>query len=515
MSIHTATQKSDRWGPTTVVADVRQLLHPGERPRFWIALATTTLVAGLILVVAIRLGGWSIVGSGAGVVVLASVGFWIGLQLHRARLLGRCVRVTDRSLPSLARVISDQRHRLGFSKRVDFYVADDVDGLISYTSYLGTKIVIIKGDLVADLDDDGRRVQSVFLVGSVLGHFAAKHLRFTPLLVAISALTKTKIFNLLLSPYFRATRYSGDNIGLFLCGSPRDGVQVMHRMLVGKELSPTLNATGVLDQASEVRRRLLPRLTALFRNEPNLTDRYLNVLNYLDYQFPAEAHHWRQELDPTTSDAVASQLTRSPYRGRHHGNAWAALTAASAAVVIATAVLALPHRGSGNPSTQSTPVQPTAATTSVGPETTPAEAPSPTTPTPPLHEQVGPEFDEPTAAATTTALNTYFEGINTGNYAAAYAVLSPRRQAAISYQYFADGDMTSHDSQIQVLEAHRVDATTVDIALSFVSVQRADKGPNGDTCDVWTLDYTMISTNDGSWHIDATHPYGGSDHSAC
>jgi hypothetical protein len=176
MSMYTATQKSDRWGPTTVVADVRQLLHPGERPRFWIALATTTLVAGLILVVAIRAGGWSIVGSGAAVVVFASVAFWIGLQLHRARLLGRYIRVTDSSLPALARVISDQRHRLGFSKRVDFYVADEVDGLISYSSYFGTKIVVIKGDLVADLDDDDRRVQSVFLVGSVLGHFAAKHL---------------------------------------------------------------------------------------------------------------------------------------------------------------------------------------------------------------------------------------------------------------------------------------------------------------------------------------------------
>lgn len=514
MSTHTATQKSDRWGPTTVVADVRRLLHPGERPRFWIALATTTLVAGLILVVAIRVGGWSIVGSGAAVVVFASVAFWIGLQLHRARLLGRYIRVTDRSLPALARVISDQRHRLGFSKRVDFYVADEVDGLISYTSYFGAKIVVIKGDLVADLDDDDRRVQSVFLVGSVLGHFAAKHLRFTPLLIAISALTKTKIFNLLLSPYFRATRYSGDNIGLFLCGSPREGVQVMNRMLVGKELSSTLNASGVLDQASEVRRRLLPRLTALFRNEPNLTDRYLNVLNYLDYQFPAEALRWRQGLDPATSDAVGSQVTRSPYRGRHHGNAWAALTATSAAIVIATAVLVLPHRSSGNPSSQSTPVQPT-ATTSVVSETTPAESPGPPTTTPPLHEQVGAGLDEQTAAAITTALNTYFEGINTGNYAAAYAVLSPRRQAATSYQSFADGDMTSDDSQIQVLEADRVDATTVDIALSFVSHQRADKGPNGDTCDVWTLDYTMILTNDGSWHIDATNPYGSSDHSAC
>jgi hypothetical protein len=61
-----------------------------------------------------------------------------------------------------------------------------------------------------------------------------------------------KLFDLLLSPYFRATWYSGDNIGLFLCESPRAGVEVMHRLLVGKELSPAVNTSGMLDQATEV-----------------------------------------------------------------------------------------------------------------------------------------------------------------------------------------------------------------------------------------------------------------------
>jgi serine protease Do len=40
-------------------------------------------------------------------------------------------------------------------------------------------------------------------------------------------------------------------------------------------------------------------------------------------------------------------------------------------------------------------------------------------------------LDEQTAAGITAAFNTYFEGINTGNYAAAYAVLSPRRQLPV------------------------------------------------------------------------------------
>jgi hypothetical protein len=384
---------------TSAVVDVRQLLHPRERARFWMALATLTVVGGLTIVAAIRSGGWGIVGVAASAVILAWASFWIALQLHRARLLGRYLRVTDRSLPALDGIISDQRRRLAFSRRVDFYVADEVDGLISYTSYFGTKIVVIKGDLVADLEDGDRRVQSVYLVGSVLGSLAAKHLRFTPLLIAISALTKVKIFNLLLSPYFRATRYSGDNIGLFLCGSPGAGVQVMHRMLVGKELCPTVNTRGLLDQATEVRHRLLPRLTALFGNEPNLTDRYLNVLNYLDHQFPSEALQWRRGLDSATSAVVARQLAHSPYRASHHrlGNVWATITAASAGLVIAVAILVLPNPSSGEPSSQSPPPQPTEPSTAAQSDTTSTE-PSSTSPTQGLQPQGRPVDDGECAA---------------------------------------------------------------------------------------------------------------------
>jgi hypothetical protein len=353
------------------------------------------------------------VGSAAVTAILLWALTWIVLQLRRVHLLGRYVRVTDRSLPALAQVISEQRRRLAFTERVDFYVADEVDGTISHTSYFGTKIVVIKGDLVADLDDEDRRVQSIYIIGSVLGHLAAKHERFTPVLLAISALTKVKLFNLLLSPYFRATWYSGDNIGLFLCESPRAGVEVMHRLLVGKELSPAVNTRGLLDQATEVRSRALPRLIALFSNEPHLTDRYLNVLCYLDHQFPTEAFQWRDGLDPATSRVVTRELARSPYRTdyQRRGNIWAALTAISVAIVIAAAVLILPKSTSAASSAGSGTAQ-VALPTDVGssnagtdpppsssvPSGTNSAEPPATTPPTHLYLQVGPINDGRCAA---------------------------------------------------------------------------------------------------------------------
>ena len=470
MSPEATPQGSDVRTQATEIVDVRRLLHPGERARFWMALATLTLVAGLFLVVVVRVGGWSVVGGAAVVVILAWALAWIALQLHRVRLLGRYVRVTERSLPALAQVISEQRRRLGFSKRVDFYVADEVAGTISYTSYFGTKIVVIKGDLVADLDDEDRRVQSTYLVGSVLGHLAAKHLRFTPVLIAISALTKVKVFNLLLSPYFRATWYSGDNVGLFLCESPRAGVEVMHRILVGKELSPAVNTSGLLDQATEVRRRALPRLIALFSNAPHLTDRYLNVLCYLDHQFPTEALQWREGLDSETSGVVTRELMRSPYRtnSQRRGTIWAALTAVSVAIVIAAAVLILPKPTSAASAPDSRPTQ-AALPTDVGPSNTGAALPPPsssvsaetnsaeptgtTTPTQ-LHLQVGPIDDGACAAHATGQVAEY---LSTAGCDLARSLLTTNvdgRPVLISFAEILLSDPTTNADFISLITAN-------------------------------------------------------------
>ncbi len=123
-------------------------------------------------------------------------------------------------------------------------------------------------------------------------------------------------------------------------------------------------------------------------------------------------------------------------------------------------------------------------------------------------------IDSTTAAGISSAFATYFDGINSGDYAAAFSVLSPRRQAAAGYRNFASGVSTSYDSEIHVLTARRVDPVTARVVLSFVSLQRADKGPDGDTCDLWTLRYTMVEQA-GQWLIDNAQSYLGSTHTSC
>jgi serine protease Do len=150
------------------------------------------------------------------------------------------------------------------------------------------------------------------------------------------------------------------------------------------------------------------------------------------------------------------------------------------------------------------PVAPGSCPDPLGPSQT-----SPDVPAPPG------AISDSTAQGIVAAFDTYFNGINTGNYAAAYAVLSPRLQAQTTQQAFADGDATSYDSEIQVLDAAQIDARTVRVGLTFTSLQAPDKGPNGESCDIWTIDYTMIQASDSSWLIDAAKPYNGTLHEPC
>jgi S1-C subfamily serine protease len=124
--------------------------------------------------------------------------------------------------------------------------------------------------------------------------------------------------------------------------------------------------------------------------------------------------------------------------------------------------------------------------------------------------------DAATAAGVAAALSTYFDGINSGDYARAYAVFSPRLRDRTPFSEFADGDSTSFDSDITVLAARRLTADRVSIALSFTSLQRSDKGPDnsGDTCDRWSLSYTMIRNAD-RWEIDDVARYGSSSYRSC
>lgn len=111
-------------------------------------------------------------------------------------------------------------------------------------------------------------------------------------------------------------------------------------------------------------------------------------------------------------------------------------------------------------------------------------------------------------------LSTYFNAIDGANYGLAYAQLGPQPRLYISEPTFAMNDATTYDYNVvvQSVSTYGFDTDLADVA--FTSLQSAGLGPNGNTCDIWTLQYTMIKSGSG-WLIDGATGQNGVTNLAC
>lgn len=294
--------------------DISTLLHPTEASRLALALTTSLFVFGIVAIGVIASGGAE--GLFLVVLALAALGgsIWLSLQVARSRLLGGSVQVSQASLPELQAVFDQVRARLGYHDPVDVYVADKVEGGSFMTSYLGTRIILIEGGLVAELLKEGQFAELTFLIGRHLGQLKARHERLQWILIVISAIDSLKFLSYFIAPYYRATAKSGDQIAAACCGDIRATAWIMNRLLVGKELGPQLDIRGVLDQAVTVRSRVLPRLAQMFQYAPHTTNRYLNLLAFFSRTAPQQIEAWRATLDPATASKLVAVLNTANSR---------------------------------------------------------------------------------------------------------------------------------------------------------------------------------------------------------
>jgi hypothetical protein len=292
--------------------DIRALLHPTEFSRLVIALSASAIVFGLYAISLVSTEGARGLVEITAAVAAAGALLWLSLQVARSRLLGGAVRVSDVSLPGLQSVFEEVRARLDYHEQVDVYVVDKVDGGSSMMSYLGTRLILIEGDLVAELLDAGRHAELTFLIARHVGQLKARHQRLQLILVILSVVNSLKFLQIFLAPYFRATTKSGDQIAAACCGDIQATVLMMNRLLVGKDLGPQVDIRGVLDQAAIVRQWWLPRLAQMFQSQPHATNRYLNLLAFFARVAPEQVNAWRATLDGTTERRLAAVLGASP-----------------------------------------------------------------------------------------------------------------------------------------------------------------------------------------------------------
>jgi hypothetical protein len=295
---------------------LQPLLHPTERSRLAIATVAALIAPALFALVLVRAHRTAELAVLGGFLILLLGSIWLGLQVRKAMLLGRSVKVTERSLPAVQSVLDEVRTRLDYHRPIDVYIADKLPGKpnmpVTVVSYFGTKMIVIEGGLIGDLLEPARRPQLTFLLARFIGAFKARHMRMDVIEVLISAVNWVRFVNVFLKPYYRATAYSGDQIGL-ACSDLRTSLAATSRLMTGKDVAPAVVARGVIDQAAVVSRRLVPRLGQLLSREPHLTSRYLNLLFFARVHAPAEWSAFLGEVDPATASELEALGARSPH----------------------------------------------------------------------------------------------------------------------------------------------------------------------------------------------------------
>mgnify|MGYP001168850882 CR=1 FL=1 len=295
---------------------VRPLLHPTEQSRLVLALAASVLALGLPLYGLISVGGVRLLLYLAIVLAFFLVTIWLGIQMGRARLLGRSVRVDEYTFPELQRVVDEVCVTLHYDRPIEVYVTESARPSISMTSLLGTRIILIEGSLLADLLQPGKHGQLNFLIGRHVGALRAKLTRLDLIVLIMQWADVLRYVTPFILPYYRATAYSGDQIGMVCCGDFASSLEATKRLLVGGEMASKLADGAVLPQALLVKRRILSRLAQLLSAEPHVTNRYANLMCFARYHDPEAWRVVRATLDGREAGYLDVIWQRSPYSRR-------------------------------------------------------------------------------------------------------------------------------------------------------------------------------------------------------
>lgn len=292
---------------------ITPLLHPTEHSRLALALVASVLALGFPVIVLVAAGG---IGAILDLVIVLAIllgTIWFSMQMLRARLLGRSVRVDASTFPDLQQIVEDVATTLQYRGRFEVYVIDAAKPSIVMTSLLGTRLILIEGDLVADLMKPGRRAQLTFLLGRSFGALRAKQERMDLLIQILAAANVLRYLTPFIQPYYRATAYSGDQIGMMCCADLAASLEATRRLLVGRDMASQLRAGAALPQAQLVNRRVLPRLAQLLSSEPHITNRYANLLCFGRYHDPELWRQMRASMDEREAACLDAIWRRSPY----------------------------------------------------------------------------------------------------------------------------------------------------------------------------------------------------------
>jgi hypothetical protein len=301
-------------------SELTSLRHPWEESRYQLAVVTSLAVLALCLILTITSAGTFLF-----VIALVAFAVWFATQLLQARLIGNAVRVSPDNFPELFGVLQSVKSQLDYRDPVDMYVVEAGELNAFLYRLFRTRFIVLNSELVTAMTEQHDLTQLRWIVARFIGSLKTKHLRIEYIRILIGALESAQIFNLLLLPYERATQYTGDQIGLALCGDLAQSQVAMLKFVVGKDLAQRVNPPAFIDQAARIRGNFFAWYSQILAGRPHWTSRYLNLLAFarardhaafdrycaacgidprrLDYALPDYYPHGHQAYSPAGSSS--------------------------------------------------------------------------------------------------------------------------------------------------------------------------------------------------------------------
>lgn len=284
-------------------SELKSILHPNESSRFILALVITipAVLVGLVL---------TFVSYGLVLVFLGLLVFlvWFGLEIAKANLVANSVQVSKVSFPEIYQVYEDIKVKLDYHGDVQIFIVNEGSVNAFISKFFRTKFIILNSGLVHGMTGDEKILQMQWIIGRFIGALKAKHLRLTLLKIIIDSIEKIKIFNLFILPYERATQFSGDQIGMEICGDLNNSMTAFDKLLIGNDLAKRVEFRGIINQSISIKNDFFAMLARLFSTHPHLTDRYLNLLAFARWKHPLQYEEFISEYSEEKKKQLTSLL---------------------------------------------------------------------------------------------------------------------------------------------------------------------------------------------------------------
>lgn len=265
--------------------DVKHYLHPKTNSRFAVA-----VIAVLPIILWIAYMGLN--NPIFFVVISLYVAFlflviWLGMEFTKAILVGNAVKVGYDNFPDIAIILDSVKERIGYNKEVEIYVVESGAVNMILHRFFSTKFIVIHSSFVESCDSAKNYRDIEWAIARFVGYMKVKKDHYFPIVFEImEAIKKFPLLNLLVLPYERCIIYSGDRIGLALCGEVEAAITGLSKLLIGKTLYGKVSSNTFIFQSRIVNRSFFATVARLFSSYPHMTDRYLNIMAFVKETVP-------------------------------------------------------------------------------------------------------------------------------------------------------------------------------------------------------------------------------------